>query len=59
MPEEEGDKKISRSADLSLGTRWCIYVAAAPVALLPAAPLQFSHRNTDVKIDLRAQLMGN
>ena len=53
VPEEEGDKEISRSTDLSLGTRWCVYIAAASVAVL-AAPLQFSHRNMDVKIDLRA-----
>lgn len=53
VPEEESDKEISGSPDLSLGTWWCVYIAAASVAIL-AAPLQLSHRNTDVKIDLRA-----
>lgn len=51
--EEEGDKEISGSPDLSLGIWWCVYIAAASVAVL-AAQLQLSHRNTDVKIDLRA-----
>lgn len=39
------------SAGLSLSTRWCIYAAAASGAVA-ASPLQFSHRNTDVKMNL-------
>ena len=57
-PQEGGDKEVSGSADLSSGTPWCVYMAAASVAVL-AAPLQFSPRNMDVKIDLGAWLMEN
>lgn len=36
VPEEGGDKEISRSTDSSLGTCECVSIAAAPVDVLAA-----------------------